>query len=212
VGLVDPSINGHRYAISFTCDYTDHVWSLPTKSKDQTLVTFKMFSAQVKQQHSLNIWYFRSDRGGEVMSKEFTDYLASEGIIHKTSAPNTPQQNGLAERMQQTIWAGIRTVLHHSGMKNRFWAEALAVVVHVVNRAPCKRLDWRTPHEVLTGQIPNVAYFRTFRCCTWVHNNKGRKLDAKGIPMIFMGYEPGSKAYRLWDPQPQSRNLLRRFL
>lgn len=55
------SIHSHRYAVSFTCDYTDHVWSLPMKSKDQTLATFKIFCAQAKWQYSLNIKYFRSD-------------------------------------------------------------------------------------------------------------------------------------------------------
>jgi hypothetical protein len=199
--LPTASIFGHRYTVSFTCDYTDHVWSEPMKSKDQTLATFKRFCAQVKKQYGLSIRYFRSDRGGEFMSKDFKDFLGSEGIIHETSAPDTPQQNGLAERMQQTIWSGIRAILHHSGLKNGFWSEALAVIIHVINRAPRKRLDWRTPHEILTGQVPNVAYFRTFGCRAWVHNNKGKKLDAKALPMIFVGYEPGSKAYRLWDPR-----------
>ena len=45
-----------------------------------------------------------------------------------------------------------------------------------------------------------MAYFRIFGCRAWVHNNKGKKLDAKAPPMTFVGYEPGSKAYRLWDP------------
>ena len=88
------SINGHRFAVSFTCDYTDHVWSIPLKSKDQTLAVFKVFCTQVKRQYGLNLWYFRSDRGGEFMSKEFTQFLESEGIIRETSAPDTPQQNG----------------------------------------------------------------------------------------------------------------------
>jgi formate hydrogenlyase subunit 3/multisubunit Na+/H+ antiporter MnhD subunit len=72
------------------------------------------------------------------MSKDFEDFLGSEGIIHETSAPDTPQQNGLAERMQQTIWSGIHAILHHSGLKNGFWSEALAVIIHVINRAPRK--------------------------------------------------------------------------
>jgi len=129
------------------------------------------------------------------MSKEFTDFLESEGIIREASAPDTPQQNGLAERIQQTIWSSIRGILHHSGMKGGFWAEALATICHVLNRAPRKLLDWQTPYEILTGQIPNVAYFHTFGCRAWVHNNKGKKLDAKALPMSFVGYKPGSKAY-----------------
>jgi hypothetical protein len=39
--LKTASIFGHRYAVSFTCDYTDHVWSIPLKSKDQTFAQFK---------------------------------------------------------------------------------------------------------------------------------------------------------------------------
>jgi hypothetical protein len=102
--------------------------------------------------------------------------------------------------MQQTIWSGIHTTPHHTGLKNGFWSEALAVIIHVLNCAPRKRLDWRTPHEVLTRQVPNVAYFHTFGCCVWVFDKKGKKLDAKSSPMIFVGYKPGSKAYCLWDP------------
>ena len=135
------------------------------------------------------------------MGKEFDTFLADKGIIRETSAPNTPQQNGLAERMNQTIWSGVRALLHHSGMKNGFWVEALAIAVHVVNRSPRKLLEWRTPYEALTGRIPDVSHFRVFGCRAWVHNNKGKKLDAKSIPMIFVGYESGSKAYRLWDPK-----------
>ena len=36
VGPLPASIYGHRYAMSFTCDFTDHIWSQPPKSKDQT--------------------------------------------------------------------------------------------------------------------------------------------------------------------------------
>jgi hypothetical protein len=183
--LPTASIFGHRYAVSFTCDYTDHTWSMPMKSKDQTLATFKKFCAQVKTQYGLNIRYFRSDRGGEFMSKDFEDFLGSEGIIHETSAPDTPQQNGLAERMQQTIWSGIRAILHHSGLKNGFWSEALAHHPRHHPRhqpyAPRKRLEGNgqrtgaphtksSPFTVFPGQVPNVAYFRTFGCRAWVHN------------------------------------------
>ena len=91
------------------------------------------------------------------MSKEFSEFLESEGIQRESSTPETPQQNGLAEQMQQTIWSGIHAILHHLGMKGGFWAEALAIIVHVLNRVPRKRLNWRTPFEVLTGQTLNVS-------------------------------------------------------
>ena len=105
----------------------------------------------------LKIRFFQLDRGGEFMGKEFDAFLADKGIIRKTSAPDTPQQNGLTEQMNQTIWSGVRALLHHSGMKNGFWVEALAIAVHVVNRSPRKLLKWRTPYEALTGRVPDTG-------------------------------------------------------
>ena len=108
VGLIQTaSINGHRFTVTFTCDKTTHMWCFPLKSKDQTLGHFKHFVTEVEAQTGLKIRFFRSDRGGEFMGKEFDTFLADKGIIRETSAPDTPQQNGLAERMNQTIWSGV---------------------------------------------------------------------------------------------------------
>ena len=37
--------------------------------------------------------------------------------------------------------------------------------------------------------------------------DKRRKLDAKAIEVTFIGYEPGSKGYRLWDKHTHSIHL-----
>ena len=81
------------------------------------------------------IKHFRTDRGGEFMSADFTAYLEEKGIIHETSAPRTPQHNGGAERMNQTLLGGARAMLHHAGMTQGFWSEAIHVAAHVLNRA-----------------------------------------------------------------------------
>lgn len=45
----------------------------------------------------------RTDNRGEYTSKRFNKFCAHNGIIRQTNAPYTPQQNGLAERMNRTI-------------------------------------------------------------------------------------------------------------
>ena len=52
------SINGHRFAITFTCDKTTHTWCFPLKSKDQTLGHFKRFVTEVEAQTGLKIRFF----------------------------------------------------------------------------------------------------------------------------------------------------------
>jgi len=138
------------------------------------------------------------------MSKDFDTFLEEQGITRETSAPMTPQQNGLAERMMQTLKGGARALLVHSGMSEGFWAEAMATAAHVINRSPRKGLDWRTPYELLYGHVPNVSYLRIFGCRAWVLNDKATAWDPKAKAMILVGYETGSKAYRLWNPTSRS--------
>lgn len=188
----------------FTCDHSSHVWTYFLKTKDKTLKVFKAFVTMIEALTGLRIKFFRSDRGGEFMSDEFTQFLEERGITRETSAPQTPQQNGVAERMNQTLLGGARAMVQHAGMTKGFWAEAIGVATHIINRAPRKSLSWRTPYEILFGRVPDVSYLRMFGCRAWVYNDQGKKWDPKSKPMILIRFETGSKAYRLWDPSTRS--------
>ena len=177
------SLGGSRYICTFTCDYTHYVWVYFLKSKDQTLKTFWTFKTMVENLTAKRIKFFHSDRGGEFTSKDFDEFLAKEGVIRKTSAPKTPQQNSVAKRMNQTLLGGARAMLKHSGMIKGFWAEALGTTVHIANRSPRKGLGWRTPLELLFGRIPDVSYFRTFGCHAWKFNEEAKKWDPKVLPV-----------------------------
>ena len=106
--------------------------------------------------------------------------------------------------MNQTLLGGSRTLLEHSGMTKGFWAEAMGTAAHILNRSPHKNLDWWTPYELFYGRALDISYFRIFGCRAWVFNDQGKKWDPKSLPMIFVGYEFRSKAYRLWNPKTRS--------
>ena len=57
----------------------------------------------VENQIRRKVKVLRSNNGGEYTFKEFKDYLASKGIKHRLSIPGRPEQNGVAERMNQTL-------------------------------------------------------------------------------------------------------------
>ena len=95
-------------------------------------------------------------------------------------------------------------MLQHSGLSNDFWAEATSVAAHTLNHAPQKNLGWRTPYELLFGRVPEVSYLCIFSCHAWVYNDQRKKWDPKAKLMMLVGYERGSKAYRLWNPATRS--------
>ena len=76
----------------------------------------------------------RSDNGGEYISKEFADFYAEKGIKREFTAPYTPAQNGVAERMNRTIQERLMSMLSQSHLPQSFWAEALMTTVYLINR------------------------------------------------------------------------------
>ena len=71
------------------------------RSKDEALDVFKLYKNEVENQLSRNIKVIRSDRGGEYEAL-FGEFCSKHGIIHQTTAPYSPQSNGVAERKNCT--------------------------------------------------------------------------------------------------------------
>ncbi len=143
----------------------------------------------------------RSDNGGEYTSTEFTEYLSKEGIKHEFTIPHTPQQNGIAERLNRTLIEGVRTMLTDSKLPRKFWAETLSTCVYLRNRSPTKSVGRMTPYEAWNETKPNVSALRVFGCSAYAHVPKvqRRKLDLKSRKCVMLGYGSNQKGYRLYD-------------
>ena len=164
MGPMEPnSLGGHRYMCCLTCDNTSYVWVFFLKLKDQTLLNIKAFVLMTEKQTSLKIKFFHLDRGSEFMLDKYTKFLQEQGITCEMSAPYTPQQNGVAEYMNQTLLGGAQSMMEHAGMTKGFWAKAIGVAAHVLNHFPHKGLDWRMLYELLYSRVLEVSYLRVFR-------------------------------------------------
>jgi len=117
-----------------------------------------------------------------------------------TTAPYKSQQNGKAEWVNRTLMERVRAALLDSGAEEELWDEALASVVHVLNRSPKAGLDV-TPLEALTGRRPNVAGFRFWGSRAWALKPKKpqQKLEPRTDVGRFVGYTVGGKAYRILE-------------
>ena len=205
------SIRGASYIATFIDDYSRFGVVYFLRTKDQCAPAFKKFLAWAETQTSQNLLALHSDRGGEYLSHAVRSLLDERGIEHKLTMPGTPQQNGLAERWNRTILDKMRSMLHGASLSLGFWELAVDAAVHTYNRTPSRVIGWRTPHELWTTNVPDVSYFRVFGCLAYVHVPQGKrqKLDPRSVQMTFVGYEPGSKGYRLWNPTTRTIVLSR---
>jgi Reverse transcriptase (RNA-dependent DNA polymerase)/Integrase core domain/gag-polypeptide of LTR copia-type/GAG-pre-integrase domain len=206
------SIQGSLYIATFIDDYSKHGVVYYLKSKDQCAAAFKKFLAWAENQTSDRLLALHSDRGGEYLSGAVRSILDEKGIEHRLTMPHTPQQNGLAERWNRTILDKARALMHSAGLSLGFWELAVDTAVHTYNRTPSRTIKWRTPHELWAdGHVPDVSYFCVFGCKAYVHTPeaKRKKLDPRSIEMTLVGYELGSKGYRLWNANTRSIVLSR---
>ena len=57
----------------------------------------------MKNQTGKSIKNLRSDRGGEYLSTEFTEFFKEYGIVSQLTPPGTPQLNCVSERRNRTL-------------------------------------------------------------------------------------------------------------
>ncbi len=139
------SHGGARYFLTFIDDFSrkTHVYLL--KAKGEAFEKFKQYKTLVENEIGHKIKVLRSDNGGEFVSKKFDAFLAECGIQLQTSAPYSPQQNGVAEHANRTIMECARSMILAQGLELEFWGEAVNTVVYIKNRCPTKALDSKTP-------------------------------------------------------------------
>ena len=81
-------------------------------------------------------------------------FFASKGIIHQTSCPDTPQQNGVAERKNRTLLEITRAIMLESHVPTTHWPDAISTATYLTNRLPTKALNYKTPLETLQKYLP----------------------------------------------------------
>ena len=162
-----PLLLGCNYTIVSVNDCTQMLWTEPLAAKldalhdtqDWIALGGKFSGCQVKRLHS--------DTGGKYLSRAFDNYLSARGIEHTTTTPYSPQQNGVAERVNRTLVEGVLSMLADSGLPPDLWAEAMRTFTHVKNLAPHHALRGDTPYRLWHGSPAPVTHLRACGCRAW---------------------------------------------
>ncbi len=194
------SLGGARYFVTYCDDYTRVVYVYFVKKKSEVFSTFKEFEKLVTTSVGEPIRVLRTDNGGEYTSEEFERYLKERGIRHETCCPYSPEQNGVAERMNRTLCESARAMLSHANLEQGYWAEAISYAAYIRNRCVTSATGV-TPFERWHSSKPDLSNIRVFGCVAYAHipEEKRRKFDSKSQKLRFVGYSPTQKGYRLYD-------------
>ena len=192
------SLGGCRYAITFIDDYSRHAVVKFMAKKSEALFCFKEFVSEFGPPKSL-----RSDNGGEFVSKDFEEFCRGAGVVREFTVPETPEQNGVAERFFRTSVEMARCLLLDAQLPSSFWVRAVDTAVYIRNRCPSRALEKaKTPFEAFFGKVPKIKHMRVFGCAAYVLNRsweQSSKLEGKAHKAKFVGYDCRSPAYLVYN-------------
>jgi transposase InsO family protein len=209
-----PSPKGAKYFVIFKDDFSGYVFIYFIKLKSEVEALFRQLVQRILVETGQHVATLRSDNGGEYFSNKFEEWLKENGIKHESSAPKTPEQNGVSERSNRTIVEPARSMLHAAGLPIELWAEASNTAVYIKNRVVSRSREGKTPYELWKGIKPNFSHLRVFGADAYVHVPKDErtKFDPKAIKCIHVGYCETQKAFRLWNPATRKVRISRDVL
>ncbi|GJU41428.1 putative ribonuclease H-like domain-containing protein [Tanacetum coccineum] len=195
------SINHASYCLVITDDCTRFSWVFFLASKDETSGILQNFIRQIENQLNHRVKIIRSDNGTEFKNRDMLEFCGNKGIKQEYSNARTPQQNGVAERMNRTLIEAARTMLADSLLPTTFWAEAVSTACYIFNRVRVTKPQNKTPYELLFGHKPIISYIRPFGCHVTILDTLSvlGKFDGKSDEGFLVGYSLNSKAYRVYN-------------
>ncbi|SGZ16041.1 BQ5605_C029g10723 [Microbotryum silenes-dioicae] len=190
---------GRKAYLAIVDQYSTAKWTFPLKTKSAEEVTrvWIAFRQGVEKMTGRKIKRVRTDNGTKFTNKLIAADFQSQGILHETSAPYTPQQNGTVERFNGSLMAIVHAVLAASKLSWKYWSYALGYATFVANRILHAKLEGKTAYEVFYGKKPKVSHFRPF----------GSTVYAQGI---FIGYDSEYNYCVLVDPDSDHKVIVTR--
>lgn len=197
--VTPPSVDNKNYYLTFIDDFTHYTVTYLVTFKWEVLNKFKDYVAKATTHFNQKILMLYCDNGGEYLSNEFKIFCSQQGITYHLTVPHTPQQNGVAERMNRSLTEKARTMLARSELNKAFWGEAILSATYLLNRIPTKALGSHvTPYELWYNKKPSINHCRIFGATVYVHKKTHvNKFDNKSFKTILVGYD--MNGYKLWD-------------
>ncbi|CAI5953676.1 unnamed protein product [Closterium sp. NIES-65] len=200
------------YFLLVVDDYSRYTTVFPLRSKGEvTEVLIDWIRAarlQLRQSFGSDFPVLRlhSDRGGEFSSGLLRAYCRARGIRQSFTLPDSPQQNGIAERRIGMVMDVARTSMMHAAAPHFLWPFAVRYAAHQINLHPRVSRPETSPALLWTGKVGDASAFRVWGSRAFVRDLSADKLSPRAAPCVFLGFPPDAPGWQFYHPT--SRRVL----
>jgi hypothetical protein len=199
-GPIFPSTNrGYKYYVTLLDSNTRYLEVELLSTKDEIKDKLPLIIKREENISENRLKVFFSDNAKEYISFG-ENYLLNKGVKHETSAPYSPDQNGIAERINRTLFNKVRALLIQANLAKKYWGEALLSAVYLYNRTPNSSINYKTPYELKYKKKPDISSLKKWGSLCYKREDSSliSKLDSRATPYYIIGY--GSNQYKLLNP------------
>ncbi|CAI5927768.1 unnamed protein product [Closterium sp. NIES-64] len=204
---------GHeRYFLLVVDDYSRYTSVFPLRSKGavtEVLIDW-IREARLQLRRSFGsdfpVLRLHSDRGGEFSSRLLRDYCRAQGIRQTFTLPDSPQQNGIAERRIGMVMDVARTSMMHAAAPHFLWPFAVRYAAHQLNLHPRVSRPAMSPVLLWTGKVGDASAFRVWGSRAFVRDLSADKLSPRAAPCVFLGFPLDAPGWQFYHPS--SRRVL----
>jgi len=157
--------NGDVWALHAVCEYTKlhEICTLRDRHKSTVVPAITRLINKIERVYGYqvaivfmdgDVGYGRAEANSGSSAREI---LSSAGIKVETRSPDTPAQLGGAERAGAIIVTVARVLRIYAGLPKTLANELVCTAARLLNITPTRSIDWRTPHEMVTGVRPDLS-------------------------------------------------------
>ncbi|CAI7881209.1 unnamed protein product [Closterium sp. NIES-53] len=189
-----------RFFLVVIDDYSRYTTMFPLAKKSEVTSTLIRWLLTTEGTRGRRVSCLHSDRGGEFRSGILAGFCREQGIRQSWTLPESPQQNGVAERRIGLVMEIARTSLTHAHAPHFLWPYVVRYAAHQLNLWP--RVSWpeASPTSLWTGSPGVASRFRVWGCLALVCDTSTDKLSPRAVPCVFLGFPEDSSDFTFYHP------------
>ncbi|CAI7782411.1 unnamed protein product [Closterium sp. NIES-53] len=205
-GMHSHLLGRERYFLLVVDDYTRYTTVFPLRSKGQAIDVLipwiRAVHLQLRERfhQDLPVLHLHSDRGGEFSSDLLREFCCGEGILYSFTLPDSPQQNGIAERRIGLVMEVARSSMIHTAAPHFLWPFAIQYAAHQLDLWPHVSLPETSPTLRWTGKLGDASVFRVWGAHAFVRDTSADKLSARAFPCVFLSFSPDALGWQFYHP------------
>ncbi|CAI7758050.1 unnamed protein product [Closterium sp. NIES-54] len=125
---------------------------------------------------------------------------SASGSAKTFTLPDSPQQNGIAERRIGLVMEVARTSMIHAAAPHFLWPFAVQYAAHQLNLWPRVSLPETSSTLRLTGKVGDTSLFWVWGSRAFVRDTSADKLSPCAIPCVFLGFVPDAPGWQFYHP------------